>query len=51
MARNQPGTIYAGALLVAALAIGVDVGLASLQRHLTPAGVRIAGGENEVVVA
>jgi osmoprotectant transport system permease protein len=51
MARNQPATIYTGALLVAGLAIGIDLGLAGLQRHLTPHGVRIAGGESEVVIA
>jgi osmoprotectant transport system permease protein len=51
MARNQPASIYTGVLLVAGLAIGVDLGLAALQRSLTPLGVRIAGGENEVVVA
>jgi osmoprotectant transport system permease protein len=51
LARNQPATIYAGVLLVAGLAIGVDIGLAALQRRLTPLGVRIAGGESEVVVA
>jgi osmoprotectant transport system permease protein len=51
MARNQPASIYTGVLLVAGLAIGVDLGLVALQRSLTPLGVRIAGGESEVVVA
>jgi osmoprotectant transport system permease protein len=51
LARNQPASIYAGVLLVAGLAIGVDIGLAALQRHLTPLGVRIASGESEVVLA
>jgi osmoprotectant transport system permease protein len=51
IARNDPGSIYAGVLLVAVLAIGVDVGMAALQRRLTPHGVRIAGGESQVVLA
>jgi osmoprotectant transport system permease protein len=51
IARNQPGMVYAGVLLVAGLAIGIDIGLAGLQRRLTPRGVRIAGGESTVVVA
>lgn len=50
LARNQPASIYAGVLLVAGLAIGVDVGLSALQGRLTPLGVRIAG-ESEVLVA
>ena len=51
LARNQPASIYAGVLLVAGLAIGVDLGLSALQGRLTPLGVRIAGGESEVLVA
>ncbi len=51
IARNDPGSVYAGVLLVAALAIGVDLGMATLQRRLTPLGVRIAGGESQVIVA
>ena len=51
IARNQPATIYAGVVLVSGLAIGVDLGLSVLQRRLTPLGVRVAGGENEVLVA
>jgi osmoprotectant transport system permease protein len=45
IARNQPGSIYAGVVLVASLAIGVDLSMAALQRRLTPVGVRVAGGE------
>ena len=51
IARNDPGSVYTGVLLVAGLAIGVDIGMAGLQRRLTPLGVRIAGGESQVVVA
>lgn len=35
-------SIYAGAVLVSALAIGVDLALSQAQRHLTPRGVRLA---------
>jgi osmoprotectant transport system permease protein len=42
IARRDDGSIYAGVVLVAALAIGVDLGMAALQRVLTPRGVRVA---------
>ena len=44
IAQGQAGraSIYAGAVLVSALAIAVDLVLAVLQRRLTPRGVRLA---------
>jgi osmoprotectant transport system permease protein len=45
MRRNDPGMLFTGALLVAALAISVDLGLAALQRAVTPRGVRVTLGE------
>jgi osmoprotectant transport system permease protein len=45
IARRDDGSIYTGVLLVGALAIGVDLGMAALQRLLTPRGVRVASGE------
>ena len=46
IANRDDGMLFAGVLLVAVLAIGVDVGLSRLQRYLTPAGVRVAAGED-----
>jgi osmoprotectant transport system permease protein len=45
IARRDDGSIYVGVLLVATLAIGVDLGMAWLQRVLTPRGVRVATGQ------
>jgi osmoprotectant transport system permease protein len=45
IARRDDGSIYTGVLLVALLAIGVDLVMAALQRRLTPRGVRVASGE------
>jgi osmoprotectant transport system permease protein len=45
IARNEPGSVYAGAVLVAVLAIGVDLVMSRLQRRLTPRGVRLVSGE------
>jgi len=42
IARRDDGMLYAGVLLVAGLAIGMDLLLAWLQRRLTPPGVRVA---------
>lgn len=39
------GMLFAGAVLVAVLAIGTDALLSWLQRRLTPRGVRVASGE------
>lgn len=50
LARRDEGMLYAGVVLVAALAIGTDLLLAGLQRRFTPRGVRVASGE-EVVEA
>ncbi len=44
LARRDEGMLYAGVILVAALAIGTDLLLCWLQRRLTPRGVRIGGG-------
>ncbi len=43
---GQPA-IYGGAILVSALAIGVDFALARTQRAITPHGVRLAEGRAE----
>jgi len=40
IARRNDGMLYAGVVLVAALAIGVDVGMSWLQRRLTPRALR-----------
>lgn len=45
LARGQPGMLFTGALLVSSLAIGIDLGVAALQRALTPRGVGVAAGE------
>lgn len=45
MARNDDGRLYGGVILVAGLAIGTDLGLAALQRRLTPRGVKVAAGQ------
>jgi ABC-type proline/glycine betaine transport system permease subunit len=37
--------LFTGAVLVSVLAIGIDLGVAALQRWLTPRGVRVAAGE------
>jgi osmoprotectant transport system permease protein len=42
IARRDDGMLYGGVVLVAVLAIGIDLGLMRLQRRLTPRGVRIA---------
>jgi osmoprotectant transport system permease protein len=42
VARRDDGMLYAGVLLVAGLAIGMDLLLSWLQRRLTPRGVRVA---------
>lgn len=44
IARNEDGRLFAGVILVAALAIGAEAGLALVQRAITPAGVRRAVG-------
>lgn len=44
IARNDDGRLFAGVILVAGLALGVEAGLALLQRLVTPAGVRRAAG-------
>lgn len=44
IALRDDGMLYAGALLVAGLAIGTDSLLSLLQRRLTPRGVRVATG-------
>jgi osmoprotectant transport system permease protein len=44
VARRDDGMLYAGALLVAGLAIGTDLVLSWLQRRLTPRGVLVATG-------
>jgi osmoprotectant transport system permease protein len=43
--RRDDGMLYAGVLLVAGLAIGVDLLLSWLQRRLTPRGVQVASGQ------
>ena len=40
IARRNDGMLYFGVILVATLAIGVDVGMSWLQRRLTPRGLR-----------
>lgn len=40
IARRNDGMLYAGVILVAGLAIGVDVGMSWLQRRLMPRGLR-----------
>jgi len=40
IARRNDGMLYFGVVLVATLAIGVDVGMSLLQRRLTPRGLR-----------
>jgi osmoprotectant transport system permease protein len=40
IARRNDGMLYLGVVLVATLAIGVDVGMSWLQRRLTPRGLR-----------
>jgi osmoprotectant transport system permease protein len=40
IARRDDGMLYMGVVLVAGLAIGVDVGMSWLQRRLTPRGLR-----------
>ncbi len=47
MRRNDPGMLFTGALLVALLAISVDLGLAALQHAVTPRGVRAAMGDDQ----
>ncbi|HWP62373.1 MAG TPA: ABC transporter permease [Candidatus Binatia bacterium] len=44
IARNEDGRLFAGVILVAALALGAEAGLALAQRAITPAGVRRAVG-------
>lgn len=44
IARRDSGSIFTGVLLVGLLAIGVDLGMAWLQRRLTPRGVALAAG-------
>jgi osmoprotectant transport system permease protein len=44
LARGNTGMLFAGAVLVSGLAIGIDLGVAALQRALTPRGVRVAAG-------
>jgi osmoprotectant transport system permease protein len=43
IARRDDGMLYVGVALVAALAIGVDMGMAWLQRRLTPRALRPGG--------
>lgn len=40
IARRNDGMLYTGVLLVAGLAIGVDIGMSWLQRRLTPRSLR-----------
>ena len=42
IARRDDGMLYGGVVLVAVLAISIDLGLMWLQRRLTPRGVQIA---------
>jgi osmoprotectant transport system permease protein len=44
LARRDEGMLFAGVFFVAALAIGMDLLLAALQRRFTPRGVKIASG-------
>ncbi len=43
IARRDDGMLYTGVVLVATLAIGVDVGMSWLQRRLTPRALRPGG--------
>jgi osmoprotectant transport system permease protein len=45
VARRDDGMLYAGVLLVAGLAIGMDQLLSWLERRLTPRGVQVASGQ------
>lgn len=42
LARRDEGMLYGGVILVASLAIGIDLLLSWLQRRLTPLGVKVA---------
>jgi len=50
LARRDQGMLYGGVILVAGLAIGIDLLLGALQKRLTPRGVKVASG-HEVIEA
>jgi osmoprotectant transport system permease protein len=51
LARRDEGMLYGGVILVAGLAIGIDLLLGAFQKRLTPRGVKVASGHEPASAA